>query len=70
MLKLIDFRFVSICYFIVMGLMGLVRQQVGRPGSGHYLSGDEAMAFGWFCLTLSGILIFLDFRARHRPKDD
>jgi len=64
-----DYRFLAICLFSTMGLIGIVRKHVGSFES-VYIVGEEAVAFGVVCFTVSGALIFLDvLKARQKNKN-
>ena len=64
-----DYRFLAICLFSIMGLIGVVRKHVGSFES-VYIAGEEAVAFGIVCFAVSGALIFLDvLKARQKNKD-
>ena len=64
-----DYRFLAICLFSIMGLIGIVRKHVGSFES-VYISGEEAVAFGIVCFAVSGALVFLDvFMVRQKNKN-
>ena len=63
------YRFFVICYLFVMGLVGVVRQDV-HTFSGRSIWGEEAMAFGMVCFVMGGLLLFLDQRKNRPPAGE